>query len=159
MQIHRGGGLWCVPSPDTLVMRDTPAHITEVISSRGVRRVEGRLGVSLADRAGAAWTIVRDGAWTLRGLVAPGQRGMVVELLDRRARLQSRVLVPRTALHASGGRVDMRIQAGIRPRLALDSAGAAIAVTVARVSERGLLHFWATRNSDAEFNLKGLRAE
>jgi hypothetical protein len=157
-QIHRGGGLWCVDSQGVLTMRGTPADVTELVSRKPVATVRGTLRAGLAPRLGG-WRIERDGGWALRALVRTKRTGMTFDLAVGGRRV-GRATVPASALRAAGGEVEIAFRAGARPSLAPSTVGGASLNVVLPPPERsGKLHFWATRDSDARFNLKDLRAE
>jgi hypothetical protein len=143
--ISRGGGFWC-RSRAGLILRATPARVSEVVSRNPVA---SDIAVTLPGRRGS---------WTLRGgplgdaqlSAQPARNGLLLQL-SRGPR--GRLTVPATQLRQTGGAVTLTFDGSRRPGLQPASGRAArVAVSTAGSTPVRLI-FTASRDSGASIRL------
>ncbi len=137
-EIRDGGGFWCRDGEGAVVLRRTPAPVTELHATEKVSGLAGSLGVTLP-RGRFELRLSGEGGelWKLRGARTPGG-----------VRLGG-VRVPVRA----GGRLIVDFKGGG----AIEASGPRVSVPVPDVGDAHL-SIYATRGSGARFELADLRS-
>ncbi len=146
--IRAGGGLWCRQAGQVLVLRGTPAPVSEVHASEPVSGVSGALGVRLS-RPGVFAVALRGGdggGWRIEGRFAAG-RMVIREFSGERE--ASRVVV---RPQREGAQVRLSFSEG---NAGVTGRGADVDVTLPGTGS-GDLSITATRGSGATFQFGDL---